>query len=73
MYIYATDSVSDARGDVDYKLRQRLDFRKITGCDNFPAEITSDGKYINKPDRSTPLKAFKGSSYKWGDRGAEFR
>lgn len=74
-YLMNTDSKSEAMSDVERKLRQRLDGRKINGAIFIPANI-QEGKYKNPIDsykcNHTPLKAFSGWSYKWGDGSTEF-
>lgn len=75
-YSIDTESESIARMIVEHKLRDRLDYRKITGTSLFCGvkmdpknSAYNSGYYGNKE----PLKCSSGWSYKWGDRNAEFR
>lgn len=76
---YCVDSNSEynARRVVDYKLRDRLDYRKIEDTDLFDGTTMDKGsRYYNSSDPydRVPLKCKTGWSYKWSDyKCAEFR
>lgn len=76
-YLIDTDSESNARYVVDYKLRQRLDHRQISSVIVMEdAIVKKDSEYYNSGDRfdGIPLKCKTGWSYKWSDvKCAEFR
>ena len=75
-----TDDTSNARSVVEYKLRNRLDYRCIDKTVVIRgANLDPTSKYYNSGDQfdDVPLKACEGWSYAWGfgftSSSAEFR
>ena len=77
MYCVDSDSKDNARSVVDYKLRDRLDYRKIRETNVFEGtSMDKNSKYYNSsnPYDGIPLQCKTGWSYKWSDgRSASFR
>jgi len=76
-YLVDSNETFNARYVVDYKLRNRLDYRKILSI-NVMEECLLDkqSKYYNSgnPCDGIPLQCKTGWSYKWSDgRSASFR
>ena len=70
-YNVDTTSEDKARGVVDYKLRQRLDHRKITNAVKIEGTVmVKDSRYYNSGDQfdRKDLHCSYGWDYKWGDR-----
>lgn len=80
-YYVDTDNIEQAIYAVDYKKRQRLDYREITNTTVIKGAILDkNGKYYNSASvyDGVPLKAATGWSYRWGseeyvEQCAEFR
>jgi len=75
-YMMDTNSTSEATNTVDYKLRQRLDFRPILTASQIDATLDRNSKYYNSVMTydGTELKCKTGWSYKWSETScAEFR
>ena len=76
-YYIDTNSKFTGRRVVEYKLRGRLDYRKIKSVEVFEdLNIDKSSKYYNSGDEydRVPLKCKTGWSYKWSDiKCAEFR
>lgn len=67
-YHINTDSKYDAREVVEYKLRQRLDFRQIREVQVIKGALLDRGsKYYNSGDQwdGKELKTPNGWAYKW--------
>jgi hypothetical protein len=65
-YMIDTDNESSARYDIEHKLRDHLDFRKIKCTMFIPAKLDKDNKYYNQLGGSTnDLKCSSGWTFKW--------
>lgn len=76
-YCIDSNSKSDAKYVVDYKLRDRLDYRKIKDINLFEGTMMDrNSRYYNSNNcyDGVPLKCKTGWSYRWSDyKCAEFR
>jgi len=75
-YWVDTNNTNAAKSTVDYKLRQRLDFRSILSASQIDAVLDQNSKYYNPATAydGLALKCKTGWSYKWSETScAEFR
>lgn len=76
-YCIDTNSKCNARNVVDFKLRNRLDYRRINSIDLFEGtKMDKNSRYYNSDYAfdGVPLKCKTGWSYKWSDgKCLEFR
>ena len=65
-YLVDTDSESNARMDIEHKLRDHLDYRKMVSVIQIDAQLDKSSKYYNAICRnSNDLKCKTGWKFKW--------
>ena len=65
-YQVDTDSESNARMDIERKLRGHLDYRKIASTTQIDAKLDKSSKYYNAiGGKSYDLKCKSGWAFKW--------